>query len=83
MVAVDAVHEAAFVEAMNSKANAIKTELKTMEPQLEVIISATDAPEKIMDLGIQEGLLRALYATLNGVYRMSADIEGLVETSNN
>ena len=83
VVAVDAVHEAAFVEAMNSKANAIKTELKTMEPQLEVIISATDAPEKIMDLGIQEGLLRALYATLNGVYRMSADIEGLVETSNN
>ena len=83
VVAVDAVHEAAFVEAMNSKANAIKTELKTMEPQLEIIISATDTPEKIMDLGMQEGLLRALYATLNGVYRMSADIEGLVETSNN
>ena len=46
-------------------------------PQLEIIISATDTPEKIIDLGMQEGLLRALYATLNGVYRMSADIEGL------
>jgi dipeptidase D len=36
-----------------------------------------------MDLGVQEGLARALYATQNGVYRMSADISDLVETSNN
>ena len=36
-----------------------------------------------MDLGVQEGLTRALYAALNGVYRMSADIPDLVETSNN
>ncbi len=34
-------------------------------------------------MGVQEGLTRALYAALNGVYRMSADIPGLVETSNN
>ena len=36
-----------------------------------------------MDLGVQEGLTRALYAAWNGVYRMSPDIEDLVETSNN
>ena len=36
-----------------------------------------------MDLGVQEGLTRAMYAALNGVYRMSADIPDLVETSNN
>ena len=36
-----------------------------------------------MDLGVQEGLLRAIYAAHNGVYRMSADMEDLVETSNN
>ena len=36
-----------------------------------------------MDLGVQEGLLRSIYAAHNGVYRMSADMEDLVETSNN
>jgi dipeptidase D len=36
-----------------------------------------------MDLGVQEGLVRALYAAHNGVYRMSPDMADLVETSNN
>ena len=36
-----------------------------------------------MDLGVQEGINTSLYAALNGVYRMSADIPDLVETSNN
>lgn len=36
-----------------------------------------------MELGVQELLVKALYAIPNGVYRMSPEIEGLVETSNN
>jgi dipeptidase D len=36
-----------------------------------------------MDLGVQEGIIRSLYAAHNGVYKMSADMENLVETSNN
>ncbi len=83
VVAIDAVHEAAFLSEMEDLGNTIKTELKTMEPDLEIVISKSDTPEKIMDLGVQEGLTRAIYAALNGVYRMSADIADLVETSNN
>ena len=83
IVAIDAIHEAVFNTEMDLLAKTIKTELKTMEPDLEVIISKTGTPEKIMDLGVQEGLTRAIYAALNGVHRMSADIPGLVETSNN
>ncbi|WP_418637552.1 aminoacyl-histidine dipeptidase [Winogradskyella sp.] len=82
-VAIDAVHEAAFEAEMKAKADELKFEFKTMEPDLEVVVSKTETPEKIMDLGVQEGLTRALYAAWNGVYRMSPDIEGLVETSNN
>ena len=63
--------------------DAIKTELKTMEPDLVILISKIETPEKIMDLGVQEGFTRAIYAAQNGVYRMSADIPELVETSNN
>ncbi|WP_299274258.1 aminoacyl-histidine dipeptidase [uncultured Psychroserpens sp.] len=83
IVAIDAVHEAAFISEMDNLANTIKSELRTMEPELVIDISKTETPNKIMDLGVQEGLTRALYAALNGVYRMSADIPDLVETSNN
>ena len=83
IVAIDAIHEEAFNVEMSLLAKTIQTEMKTMEPDLEVVISKVDTPEKIMDLGVQEGITRALYAALNGVFRMSADIPGLVETSNN
>ncbi len=82
-VAIDAMHEEAFIEEMKNNAKEIKLELKTMEPDLVIEASKTDTPEKIMDLGVQEGLTRALYAAWNGVFRMSADIPDLVETSNN
>lgn len=83
VVAIDAIHEEAFILEMKQQEEILKTELKTMEPNLEIIISKVETPEKIMDLGVQEGLTRAIYAAWNGVYRMSADIPELVETSNN
>ncbi len=83
MVAIDAIHEDAFLLEMKQQEAVIKTELKTMEPNLEIVVSKTEAPKRIMDLGVQEGLTRAIYAACNGVYRMSADIPDLVETSNN
>lgn len=83
VVAVDTVHEDAFLMELSELAQAIKKELKTMEPDLQVMISKSEVPEAVMDLGVQEGLTKALYAAVNGVYRMSADIPDLVETSNN
>lgn len=83
IVAIDTVREEAFLAEMEQNTAMLRAELKTMEPDLEVVIAKSETPEKIMDLGVQEGLTRALYAALNGVYRMSADIPELVETSNN
>ncbi|MGB0981550.1 MAG: aminoacyl-histidine dipeptidase [Winogradskyella sp.] len=83
IVVIDAIHEDAFQLELKLLADTIKTEFKTMEPDLEILISKTQTPAKIMDLGVQEGLTRALYAACNGVYRMSPDIKDLVETSNN
>ena len=82
-VVIDAVHEDAFELELEQLKNTIKIELKTMEPDLEIEVSKTATPEKIMDLGVQEGITRALYAACNGVFRMSPDIKDLVETSNN
>ena len=83
IVVIDAIHEDAFLLELQQLAETIKTEFKTMEPDLVIVISKSETPETIMDLGVQEGLTRALYAACNGVYRMSADIPELVETSNN
>lgn len=83
VVAIDAVHEQAFELEMQEKTEVLKTELKTVEPGLTIVVERCETPETIMDLGVQEGVTRALYAAWNGVYRMSADIPGLVETSNN
>ena len=83
IVAIDAIHEDAFLMEMALMSTTIKKELKTMEPDLEIAIDACESPKSIMDLGVQEGITRAIYAALNGVYRMSADIPSLVETSNN
>ncbi|MFD0837083.1 aminoacyl-histidine dipeptidase [Mariniflexile aquimaris] len=83
IVAIDAMHEETFVTETLELAEAIKAELKTMEPDLEIEVFKVETPKMIMDLGVQEGLTRAIYAAQNGVYRMSADIPELVETSNN
>jgi dipeptidase D len=83
-VIIAAIYDEAFVFDMQEIINEIKAEFKTMEPNLTIeIVKSDSTPAKVMDLGVQEGLLRAIYAAHNGVYRMSADMVDLVETSNN
>ena len=83
IVAIDKVQEAAFIYEMGLQIEAIQSELKTLEHDLIVVLTKIDTPKVIMDLGVQEGLTRAIYAAWNGVYRMSPEIPELVETSNN
>jgi dipeptidase D len=82
-IIIAALYNEAYIFDMQEIINDIKTEFKTTEPNLIITIEKSELPEKVMDLGVQEGLLRAIYAAHNGVYRMSADMEDLVETSNN
>jgi dipeptidase D len=82
-VIVAGMYDEAYVFDMQEIINDIKTEYKSTEPNLTIEIVKSDLPKKVMDLGVQEGILRSIYAAHNGVYRMSADMENLVETSNN
>ncbi|MGH2667279.1 aminoacyl-histidine dipeptidase [Flavobacterium sp.] len=82
-VIVAGMYDEAFVFDMQEIIGDIKAEFKTTEPNLTIEIVKADLPAKVMDLGVQEGLLRSLYTAHNGVYRMSADMADLVETSNN
>ncbi|MCG2612544.1 aminoacyl-histidine dipeptidase [Flavobacterium sp. SM15] len=82
-VIIAEMYDEAFVFDMQEIINDIKFEYKATEKNLTIEIVKSDLPSKVMDLGVQEGLLRSIYAAHNGVYRMSADMENLVETSNN
>ncbi len=69
--------------AVNRAFDAIKEEYKALEPKMQLSLEQTRAPEAVMEVEAQRELLGALYGAHNGVYRMSPDIEGLVEASNN
>ena len=84
IVIIAEVYDEAFVFDMQQIVNEIKTELKITEPSLEVVFEKMDAlPSKVMPSIAQFYFVRAMYTAHNGVYRMSADFEDLVETSNN
>ena len=83
VVVVDAVHKDAFENDKEHLISAIEKEFYTIEPELKIVLNPTNLPEAVMELGVQQPLLKALRAAHNGVYRMSPDIEDLVETSNN
>ena len=61
----------------------IKNEYKGVEPSMELILEETERPEYCIDSKTSLALVRALYSAPHGVYSMSRDIPGLVETSTN
>ncbi len=72
-----------FLAVLNKIADEIKFEFKTVDPKLNISIQNTEVPKKVMNATDQKNIINAIYAAQNGVYRMSADIKDLVETSNN
>jgi dipeptidase D len=75
--------EEVLLNVLKALSETIKKEYKTMEPDLKMVFTETDSPKNVMPFEAQVQLVKALYAAHNGVYRMSADIKDLVETSNN
>ena len=83
-VIIAEVYDEAFVFDMQQVVNEIKTELQSTEPYLEIVFEKLKTtPSKVMPSIAQFYFVRAMYTAHNGVYRMSADFDNLVETSNN
>ncbi len=64
-------------------AKAIIDEYSGIENDIEILLEECITPTTLMSKESQTSLLRVLYTTHNGVFRMSPDIKDLVETSNN
>ncbi len=66
----------------NKIAAEIKAEYISTEHHMEILLDPADLPATVLTADEQTNLLKSTYAIHNGVFRMSPDIEGLVETSN-
>ncbi len=61
----------------------LKVEHHTTDPNLMLSLQPIDLPAQILSDEFQAKVIKAIYACPNGIYRMSPDIEDLVQTSNN
>ncbi len=73
----------AFKINFEKEVRIIKAEYRSTDPNLDISLKSADAVKTVLSPGFQYRILRALYACPNGIYRMSPDIPGLVQTSNN
>ena len=70
-------------EKFNTITKDIIDEYQSLENDIEIELKECDTPKYVLSKQDQLNLLKAIYTTHNGVFRMSPDIEDLVETSNN
>lgn len=61
----------------------LENEFSVTEPNLQTELSSESPCKEAIDTETTSRLLKSLYAVHNGVYAMSQDIPGLVETSSN
>ena len=73
----------AFGSVIGELAGILKQEYGSTDPDLEVELTPVDVEGPVMKADEQRRFLRAVQACPNGIYRMSPDVEGLVQTSNN
>ena len=76
-------HKEALMHHLNKYAAEIRNEYDGIEPSMDFRIEETERPEYCLDSATSIALIRAIYSAPHGVYSMSRDIEGLVETSTN
>ncbi|UCE94311.1 MAG: aminoacyl-histidine dipeptidase, partial [Flavobacteriaceae bacterium] len=69
--------------AFNSYESEIKSEYSDQEPELLFEMNSEEVPLTGMDSDTKMKLIASLDGAINGVYKMSEEIPGLVEASNN
>ncbi|MFC6858884.1 aminoacyl-histidine dipeptidase [Zunongwangia atlantica] len=82
-VTVDKEDTNFFVQQMLVWIDEIKKEYASLEPNMDISISEAEISGKLMKVEDQMEIIKAIASAHNGVYRMSPEIEGLVEASNN
>lgn len=83
IVALPEAQADAFGSYVSDFAVTVRGELAATDPGVAVTTAPVAVPDSLMDAAAQTALLGAVYSVPQGVFRMSADVPGLVETSGN
>lgn len=83
ILAVPANAREILEKAVNEVREELLAEYRITDPQLAITAQETELPQAVCPVAFQHQLIRAIYACPNGIYRMSPDVENLVQTSNN
>ncbi|NNL94252.1 MAG: aminoacyl-histidine dipeptidase [Xanthomonadales bacterium] len=68
---------------VSKQAAILQSEYTTTDPGLEILLEPCERPAAVIGADFQDTLLRAVSACPNGIFRMSPDVDDLVQTSNN
>ncbi|MBC7382133.1 MAG: aminoacyl-histidine dipeptidase [Bacteroidia bacterium] len=82
-VVVVSTVENELLNLIKTQEQLLKKEYQSTDPNLSVTIKPIVLPDSIISQQFQNNFLRSLYTCPNGIFRMSPDMEGLVQTSNN
>ncbi len=72
-----------IINDLKTLGETIKVEQAKQDPDLTFEFNPVEKPSTLMNKEAQNRLIKTVYGAHNGVYRMSPDMEDLVETSNN
>jgi dipeptidase D len=72
-----------FERHIESIAAVISAEYSASDENINITLTPSEIPEKVLLPDVQEKIISAVFSVPNGVYKMSAGIPGLVETSSN
>lgn len=61
----------------------VREEYKHTEPNVEIKCASVDTPATVIDEDTAKRIIKVAFVAQHGVYSMSLDVEGLVETSTN
>lgn len=81
VIAIQNTNKAKVEKEIEQFSSVLKTEYKTIEKQLSISFKEITSSSKSVSKNDTIKILNTLYAVPNGVFRMSPDIDGLVETS--
>ncbi|MDP5168677.1 MAG: aminoacyl-histidine dipeptidase [Bacteroidia bacterium] len=74
---------AAATAFVQEQQKVLAAEYRSTDPELSLVLEASTPPSTVIESSFQKKLLQTTYACPNGIYRMSPEIPGLVQTSNN
>jgi dipeptidase D len=83
VIAIIEGQEQAFNDYIKKETEKLQREFSATDPNLAVVLQEAALSDTLIAKEFQSEFFTAIYGCHNGVYRMSPDIKGLVQTSNN